>query len=75
MTILYVSALLFCLSGHLEATERPIIGILTQEPCLGVDKHFADFKSYIPASYVKAIEASGARVAPIFIGNQEAYYR
>lgn len=59
----------------MEATERPIIGILTQEPCLGVDKHFADFKSYIPASYVKAVEASGARVAPIFIGNPEAYYR
>ncbi|KAL1462750.1 hypothetical protein WDU94_014562 [Cyamophila willieti] len=74
-TIFFVLAVLFFLVCHLEATERPIIGILTQEPCLGVDKHFADFKSYIPASYVKAVEASGARVAPIFIGNQEVYYR
>lgn len=72
---LITSALLMVLVAHLEATERPIIGVLTQEPCLGVDKHFADFKSYIPASYVKAIEASGARVAPIFIGNTETYYK
>ncbi|KAK9501319.1 hypothetical protein O3M35_012056 [Rhynocoris fuscipes] len=51
-----------------ETTTRPIIGILAQEN--------SDHRngSFISASYVKAVEASGARVIPIFIGKNRTYY-
>uniref|UniRef100_A0A171A467 folate gamma-glutamyl hydrolase n=1 Tax=Triatoma infestans TaxID=30076 RepID=A0A171A467_TRIIF len=51
-----------------QCTTRPMIGILAQE--------FSSHKngSFITASYVKAIEASGARVVPIFIGKSKGYY-
>merc|ERR1711907_866729 len=48
-----------------EATnDRPIIGVLTQP----ID----DNTSYIAASYVKFLEAAGARVAPVHFDSSEA---
>jgi len=56
--------------------ERPVIGILTQAI------YWSSFKnsrspnySYIAASYVKAIEASGGRVVPIFTNRTTEYYK
>jgi len=56
--------------------ERPVIGILTQEV------YWSSFKnvrppnySYIAASYVKAIEASGGRVIPVFTNRTTEYYK
>uniref|UniRef100_A0A224XG52 folate gamma-glutamyl hydrolase n=1 Tax=Panstrongylus lignarius TaxID=156445 RepID=A0A224XG52_9HEMI len=51
-----------------QCTTRPIIGVLAQE--LYNHKN----GSTITASYVKAVEASGARVVPIFIGKNKGYY-
>jgi len=55
--------------------EKPVIGILTQEV------YWSSFKtsvplntSYIAASYVKSIEASGGRVVPVFTNRTTAYY-
>lgn len=55
--------------------DRPIVGILavdivqpTKSP--HKDKPF----SHITASFVKFIEASGARVVPIWIGKPRKYY-
>jgi gamma-glutamyl hydrolase len=45
-------------------TNRPIIGITTQSTRLMPFKDLG--KNYIPASYVKFLESSGARVVPIF---------
>lgn len=53
--------------NHVETlNERPIIGVLTIDQAWShVDKYKENFTSYIPSSYVKALEASGARVVPI----------
>jgi len=56
-----------------QATERPIIGILTEECQPVID--CPGYTSYIAASYVKAVEQSGARVVPVFINQTKEYYR
>ncbi|XP_026762445.1 gamma-glutamyl hydrolase A-like isoform X1 [Galleria mellonella] len=57
--------------------NRPIIGILSQEQSFYLQGKYPkeNYTSYIAASYVKAIEASGARVVPILIGKNREYYR
>lgn len=51
------------------STDRPIIGILTQE--LGDSFHnlpeAANYSSYLGASYVQWIESAGARVVPVIV--------
>lgn len=47
-----------------DANERPIVGILTQPR--GTERNSTNDGAYIAASYVKFVEMSGARVAPIF---------
>uniref|UniRef100_A0A1B6DKC3 folate gamma-glutamyl hydrolase n=2 Tax=Clastoptera arizonana TaxID=38151 RepID=A0A1B6DKC3_9HEMI len=54
------------------ATDRPIIGILSLERANEVRKGL--HVSYIAASYVKTVEASGARVVPIALGKEQDYY-
>lgn len=58
-----------------EINERPIIGILAQE----IPKHYLPFfpaySNFIAASYVKAVESSGARVVPVVVNKTESYYR
>ncbi|KFM77469.1 Gamma-glutamyl hydrolase, partial [Stegodyphus mimosarum] len=52
--------------------DRPIIGIVTEE----VNSTFVpNAKSNIYASYVKFLEAGGARVVPIMIYKSKQYYR
>lgn len=55
--------------------QRPVIGILTQEI---YRSHLLRFKpsnyTYIAASYVKSIEASGGRVVPVFTNRSTEYY-
>ncbi|XP_014262395.1 gamma-glutamyl hydrolase A-like [Cimex lectularius] len=65
--------LYFCVTVD-SSTSRPIIGVLVQETNPTIKKYYHNAKSYVAASYVKSIEGSGARVAPIFIGQQETYY-
>ncbi|XP_044185077.1 gamma-glutamyl hydrolase-like [Acropora millepora] len=51
-----------------EKTERPIVGVLTQE----TDGNVTIFGSqYVAASYVKFIESAGGRMVPIFINSTE----
>ncbi|KAL3219016.1 hypothetical protein MRX96_031173 [Rhipicephalus microplus] len=55
------------------ATDRPIIGIVAQR----LYSHTFDtnrVSTYIGASYVKYVEASGGRVVPIFVNRTKAYY-
>jgi len=55
--------------------ERPVIGILTQEVYWSSLKNITPFNnSYIAASYVKAIEASGGRAIPVFTNRTTEYY-
>jgi len=64
----FVTNLTYC-------NERPVIGILTQEIYWSSLKSLQPFKnSYIAASYVKAIEASGGRVVPVFTNRTTEYY-
>ncbi|XP_013190528.2 gamma-glutamyl hydrolase A isoform X2 [Amyelois transitella] len=59
----------------IEYNHRPIIGILAQEQSYSLkDKYPENFTSYIAASYVKDVEASGARVVPVMIGKDRSYY-
>ncbi|XP_046678474.1 gamma-glutamyl hydrolase-like isoform X2 [Homalodisca vitripennis] len=59
---------------YVRGTSRPIIGVLAQEIPKAELLRYPDKSSYIPASYVKAIESSGARVVPIFIRRSQEYY-
>ncbi|KAK0072842.1 hypothetical protein PV325_010701 [Microctonus aethiopoides] len=55
--------------------NRPIIGILAQEISHHMNNIYPGlYESYIAASYVKYLESSGARVVPIWIGENESYY-
>lgn len=61
--------------------ERPIIGILTEELNSFLKQYNSErvtnsrqYSSYIAASYVKFIEGAGARVVPIWIGQETEYY-
>jgi len=55
--------------------ERPVIGILTQEVYWSGFKTLVPLNnSYIAASYVKSIEASGGRVVPVFTNRTTKYY-
>ncbi|XP_039287818.1 gamma-glutamyl hydrolase B isoform X2 [Nilaparvata lugens] len=55
--------------------EFPVIGVLTEELTASLKKVYPNYTSYIAASYVKAVEGSGARVVPLFIGQNEQYYQ
>lgn len=73
-----VALCLTALTSYASATNRPIIGVLAQE----MPRHYArkfhlvnNASTYIPASYVKQVEASGARIVPIFIKQSLQYYR
>lgn len=50
-----------------EINNRPIIGVLSQEQSFYLHTKYPEenYTSYIAASYVKDVEASGARVVPI----------
>lgn len=50
-----------------EPNNRPIIGVLSQEQSYYLHTKYPEenYTSYIAASYVKSVEASGARVVPI----------
>ncbi|KAK4876561.1 hypothetical protein RN001_009067 [Aquatica leii] len=55
-------------------TTVPIIGILSQET-YSIDNLFPEkYDSFIAASYVKLLESAGARVIPIWIGQNKDYY-
>lgn len=47
--------------------DRPIVGVLSQEQSFYLHGKYPEenYTSYIAASYVKDVEASGARVVPI----------
>ena len=53
-------------------TSRPIIGIVAQTT---YGKRRRHGPSYFAASYVKYLEAAGARVVPVKINQTEEYYR
>lgn len=53
--------------SHVILNDRPIIGVLSQEQSYYLHTKYPveNYTSYIAASYVKDVEASGARVVPI----------
>ncbi|XP_058795648.1 uncharacterized protein LOC131666769 [Phymastichus coffea] len=66
----------FAAEDDSSLNNRPIIGILSQEISKRWTKVYRDtYDSYIAASYVKYIESAGARVVPIWIGQDENYYK
>lgn len=58
---------------NIDINKQPVIGILTQtlETSMQADERFVGYKSYIMSSYVKYMEASGARVVPIVWGESQ----
>jgi len=59
--------------ADLDTNKQPVIGILTQtlETDMQKDPRFQGYKSYIMSSYVKYMEAQGARVVPLIYGEPE----
>lgn len=55
--------------------DTPIIGILSLEP-YAIKKFYPHLhiNSYIAASYVKFLESAGARIIPVWIGQDQQYY-
>jgi len=66
--------LALCYVTNILCNDSPIIGILTQETYLSNLNSFKSSNSYIAASYVKSIEASGGRVIPVFTNKTTKYY-
>lgn len=67
--IVLLTLIFFCYCQPLN--QRPIIGVLSQKQ-FGKEVKFGS--SYIPASYVKFLEAAGARVVPILVNQTREYY-
>ena len=62
-------------SAAADANPRPVVGILVQplQPDVASDQPLLRYGSmYLPASYVKLVEAAGARVAPVFYNSTAA---
>lgn len=57
-------------SFPVDSNEMPTIGILSQQLADDMldDPRFAQYDSYIMAAYVKFMEAAGARVVPLVMG-------
>merc|ERR1711892_268051 len=60
--------------------DRPIIGVLSQEIDEAIMRHLPvelrnTSTSYIASSYLKWVEAGGARAVPVIIGREESYYK
>lgn len=56
--------------------DRPVIGVLVQEITKVFELLYPNkYETFIAASYVKWIEAGGARVVPIWIGKDQNYYK
>lgn len=71
----FLTLILSFLSKLTNCNEKPVIGILTQEVYWTGFKNVApSSKSYIAASYIKPIEASGGRVVPVFTNRTTKYY-
>ncbi|KAJ8979121.1 hypothetical protein NQ317_017964 [Molorchus minor] len=70
---LVITYFLYC---FVNGSETPVIGILSQETYI-VSHLFPNekYNSFIAASYVKYLESAGARVIPIWIGQNEKYYK
>lgn len=64
------------LDEETSINERPIIGVLSQEQSFYLHGKYPEenYTSYIAASYVKDIEASGARVVPILLVYYDAIF-
>lgn len=77
-------AVLCCLMGPSNSSlintaepinDRPIIGVLTQKISYRLNIEYPDkYETYIAASYVKFLEGAGARVVPIWVGQDNSYY-
>lgn len=68
LVLSYMTELTIC-------NQRPVIGILTQEVYWSSFRHLRPLNnSYIAASYVKAVEASGGQVIPVFTNRTTEYY-
>ncbi|KAF9803045.1 hypothetical protein SFRURICE_012290 [Spodoptera frugiperda] len=80
LTVVYLlrceGAVVVAADDHPVVNDRPIIGVLSQEQSMYLHTKYPEenYTSYIAASYVKDVEASGARVVPILIGKDRSYY-
>lgn len=72
---IYSTFIFILMIKKIISNEGPVIGILTQETYWSNFRHHLPlYKSYIAASYVKAIESSGGRVVPVFTNRTTKYY-
>jgi len=64
-------------TSHFQYNDRPIIGVLSQELddwLLAKLPPHHNYTAYIASSYVKWVEAGGARAVPVIIGKSKEYY-
>eukprot|EP00095_Tigriopus_kingsejongensis_P009299 snap_masked-scaffold175_size286436-processed-gene-1.34 protein:Tk09299 transcript:snap_masked-scaffold175_size286436-processed-gene-1.34-mRNA-1 annotation:"gamma-glutamyl hydrolase precursor" len=75
------STIRFCLAdpadkrGNLPLlSHRPIIGAVALDKSTKLSMYYDDFESHVVSSYVKFAQQGGARVVPIHINRDDAYY-
>jgi len=72
---IHLTLIIFFVLKLTLCNERPVVGVLTQETYWSsLKKSTSSNSTYIVASYVKAIEASGGRVIPVFTNRTTEYY-
>ncbi|KAM4718690.1 gamma-glutamyl hydrolase isoform 2-T2 [Anableps anableps] len=71
LLLLFISPLNFPFCSPAERNDEPIIGVLAQE----VFSPKPNQTAYIAASYVKFLEAAGARVVPVMINKTLEEYK
>lgn len=76
ISLLLTHTIISLMVSSLSATETPVIGIVLHEIMRDTLKSLSpNSTAYLAASYVKAVEAAGAKVAVIKLGEEESYYR
>ncbi|KAI2810757.1 hypothetical protein BLOT_001921 [Blomia tropicalis] len=65
--LLFIITLVTFIDDSHQLNNRPIVGVLLQE-------QYGNTHQYVAASYVKFLEMAGARVVPIFVNKDKAYF-
>ncbi|XP_065342387.1 gamma-glutamyl hydrolase-like [Cloeon dipterum] len=71
------SSAAFVVTAQRDLNLRPVIGVLSQELSSSLESVWGElnYTSFVAASYVKFLEAAGARVVPVKINRDLSYYQ
>ncbi len=74
-TLLYCTFMKIFFNDAENLNSYPVVGVVVQEVSENTKKFYPKYSTYLAASYVKALENSGARVLPILMSKPDIYYK